>query len=234
MILSARLKHGDLIMTRILLIRHAQATGNIDGVFQGHLNSGITEAGRVQLDSLAERMKDVEFDALYASPLIRAKETAKAVNKYHQLPITVLDELMEINGGDWEGVNFDAIPELYPEQSAVWENEPYNFIAPNGEAMRDVCKRMVDTIGKIAQENDGKTVCVVSHGCAIRNYITFLRYGTLDKLAYTEWCDNTAIYTIDYENGVGRIIGQADNSHLDKKISTFHNQSWWKNIKTED
>lgn len=233
MTLSARFRHGDLIMTKILLIRHAQATGNIEGVFQGHLDSGITDAGVKQLEALAERMKNVHFDAVYSSPLIRARETAKAANKYHQLPITFYDELMEINGGDWESIPFDAIPELYPEQSAVWENEPHNFEAPNGEAMRDVCKRMVDTIGKIAQENDGKTVCVVSHGCAIRNYITFLRYGTLEKLAYTEWCDNTAIYTIEYDNGVAKIVGQADSSHLDKKISTFHNQSWWKKIKTE-
>lgn len=220
-------------MTKILLIRHAQATGNIEGVFQGHLDSGITDVGVEQLASLSERMREIDFDAIYSSPLIRARETATAANKYRQLPITFFDELMEINGGDWEGVPFDSIPELYPELSEVWENEPYNFEAINGEAMRDVCKRMVDTIGRIAKENEGKTVCVVSHGCAIRNYITFLRHGTLEKLAYTEWCDNTAIYTIEYENGVAKIIGQADSSHLDKNISTFHKQSWWKNIKTE-
>ncbi|MBR5773487.1 MAG: histidine phosphatase family protein [Clostridia bacterium] len=221
-------------MTRVLLIRHAQATGNIDGVFQGHLDSGITEVGMRQLDSLAERMKGEAFDAVYSSPLIRAKETANAANRHHKLPITFLEELMEINGGDWEALPFDEIPNLYPEHSAVWENEPYNFVAPNGEAMRNVCKRMVETIGRIAEENNGRTVCVVSHGCAIRNYVTFLRYGTLEKLAYVEWCDNTAIYTIEYENGVAKLIGGADSSHLDKRISTFHNQSWWKNIKTDD
>ena len=220
-------------MTKILLIRHAQATGNIEGVFQGHLDSGITDVGFKQLESLSERMKDIEFDAIYSSPLIRARETANAANKYHQLPITFFDELMEINGGDWEGIPFDSIPELYPELSEIWENEPYNFEAINGETMRDVCYRMVDTIGKIAQDNEGKTVCVVSHGCAIRNYISFLRYGTVEKLAYVEWCDNTAIYTIEYENGVGKIIGGADSSHLDKRISTFQHQSWWKKIKTE-
>ncbi len=220
-------------MTKILLIRHAQATGNIEGVFQGHLNSGITDVGVKQLEALSERMKDIDFDAIYSSPLIRARETAKAVNKYRQLPINFHDELMEINGGDWEGVPFDEIPNLYPELSEVWENEPYNFEALNGETMRNVCQRMVDIIGKIAKENEGKTVCVVSHGCAIRNYITFLRYGALEKLAYVEWCDNTAIYTIEYENGVTKIVGEADSSHLDKKISTFQHQSWWKKIKTE-
>lgn len=220
-------------MTRILLIRHAQAMGNIHGVFQGHLDSGLTETGEKQLEALAERMKSVDVSAVYTSPLIRAKETAFAANKYHGLPVEFVDDLMEIGGGEWEGIPFEDIPRLYPDQTSVWMNEPYNFIAPNGEAMQNVCNRMVSSIAKIASENEGKTVFVVSHGCAIRNYIAFIRYGTLEKLAYVEWCDNTAIYTIDYNDGVAKIVGEADASHLDKAISTFKNQSWWKKIKKD-
>ncbi|MBR5272918.1 MAG: histidine phosphatase family protein [Clostridia bacterium] len=220
-------------MTRILLIRHAQAIGNVHGVFQGHLDSGLTEIGKKQLEALAERMKSVNVDAVYSSPLIRAKETALAANKYHNAPFALVDDLMEIDGGDWEGVPFEDIPKLYPEPAGVWMNEPYNFRAPSGETMQSVCNRMVSSIAKIARENEGKTVCVVSHGCAIRNYIGYIRYGTLERLAYVEWCDNTAIYTIDYDNGVAKLVGEADNSHLDKNISTFKKQSWWKKIKTD-
>lgn len=68
-------------MTTIYLIRHAQAAGNVGHVFQGHVNSNLSPLGYAQLEYLARRGQELHPDIVYSSPLKRAAETAKAVNR---------------------------------------------------------------------------------------------------------------------------------------------------------
>ena len=63
-------------MTKLYLIRHAEAEGNLFRRAQGHWNGKITARGKKQIDALAERFKDVKIDAVYSSDLDRAVETA--------------------------------------------------------------------------------------------------------------------------------------------------------------
>ena len=86
-------------MTRLYLIRHAQAQGNIDRVFQGRLDGELSARGQEQIKFLARRCKEYGIQAIYSSPLIRAYETAKAVNEYYHLPIFLKKEIIEIDGG---------------------------------------------------------------------------------------------------------------------------------------
>lgn len=68
-------------MTRIYLFRHAEAEGNIKREFHGQTEGLITPRGRLQLDALAHRCGELPIERIYSSPLIRAVETAKAVNR---------------------------------------------------------------------------------------------------------------------------------------------------------
>ena len=90
-------------MTKIILVRHCEAQGNHERVFQGATDCDITERGERQLEALSERFRTVEFDALYSSPLLRARRTAEAVNRHHGLPMAIEPGLREINAGHWEG-----------------------------------------------------------------------------------------------------------------------------------
>ena len=94
-------------LTRIYLIRHAEAEGNINRVLQGHFDADISENGCRQLEKLKKRFKTVYFDSVYSSPLIRAYKTAQAADFYLKLPIVKLGGLEEINGGHWEGEKWD-------------------------------------------------------------------------------------------------------------------------------
>lgn len=90
-------------MTSIYLVRHCQAQGNVNRVFQGRIDSEISEEGRRQLDRLAERFRRIPLDAVYTSPLQRARLTAEALNRYHGLPVRTDARFIEIDGGCWEG-----------------------------------------------------------------------------------------------------------------------------------
>lgn len=216
-------------MTRIYLIRHAEAEGNLNRVFQGHMDADISANGEKQLEKLAERFAHIHMDALYASPLQRAYKTAQAVDSVQHLPIITLEGLMEINGGCWEGKPWGKLPELYPKDNDAWENHPWDFEPKSGEPMRHVFARMWETIGGVAQKNPGKTVGITSHGCAIRNYLCRAHGWPIEQLLDVSWCDNTAVSIIEYQdNGKVSITMENDASHLNGGLSTFARQDWWK------
>ena len=215
-------------MVTIYLVRHCEARGNIDREFHGRFDSDISDNGRQQLDLLAERFRTIPIDALYSSPLRRARLTAQAVNRYHDLPIAFDDRLQEIDGGEWERHLWAELPTLFPESSDAWAYRPHEFEAPGGETMRQVYDRMKEVLLEIAAKNAGKTVAVASHGCAIRNALCWAQTNDIVRLSDTPWCDNTAVTTLQIEDDRVCVLGYNDNGHLDAETSTLEKQTWWR------
>lgn len=215
--------------TTIILVRHCEAEGNSLRIFQGHWNGKITKNGKTQLGYLSEKMRDYPFDFLYSSPLSRAVSTAKACNKAYNLPIFINNNLIEINGGKWEGKRWDSFPNDFNKEITYWTYEPHKFVAPDGESMTDVYKRMSETITLIAKKHQGKRICIASHGCSIRNFLCFAKGLNVSFLNDVEWCDNTGICVIEYDEEFNpSIVVENDSSHIPKDVSTFQSQSWWK------
>jgi broad specificity phosphatase PhoE len=210
-------------VVKLYLIRHCQATGNLLRLFQGSTDTDITEEGKKQLRYLTERFRNIPVDIICSSDLHRAMLTAAAVNTHHRKAIVPTHLLREIGGGEWEGKDVRKFPEEYPEESRLWEEEPEHFKAPGGEAMTEVYKRVKSVIEKLTIECDGKSVAVVSHGCAIRNMLCFLKYGDISRLRDVEWSKNTAVTCAENANGGWKIWYENDFSHLpDEKSESFN------------
>src|SRR3990172_1726506 len=90
-------------MTLLYLIRHGRSTWNAEGRVQGQADAPLDDTGREQAQKLAQKLRDIGFEAFYSSPLSRASETAKIVAEPHDLPITLDERLMERSFGDWTG-----------------------------------------------------------------------------------------------------------------------------------
>lgn len=216
-------------MTRILLVRHCEAFGNTQGVFQGHTDCGISGNGEVQLDLLSVRCRNMPIDAIYSSPLKRAYATAQAINRYHNLPIQIEPRIMEINGGSWEGKSWEDLPRLFPDETEVWNKRPYDFAPQGGETMREVYDRMWDGVIDIVRHNRDQLVCVTSHGCAIRNFLCRAQGLPIERLNEVDWCDNTAVSIIDFDDELhSKVVLMNDASHLTPETSIFMHQTWWK------
>ena len=216
-------------MTRIILVRHCEAEGNTNALFQGHTDCEISGNGTTQLELLGVRCRNMPIDAIYSSPLKRAYVTAEAINRYHHLPIQIEPRLMEINGGKWEGKPWAKLPELYPEETEQWNTRPYEFSPEGGESMREVYSRMWEGVTDIVRHNQGKTVCVTSHGCAIRNFLCRALNKPIEQLNEVQWCDNTAISMIDFDEELrSKVVMMNDASHLTPETSVFMHQTWWK------
>lgn len=216
-------------MTQIYLIRHAEAEGNFKRICQGSYDADLSENGLRQLELLKERCRRYPFTAVYSSPQIRAYKTAQAANFYHDLPITKVSGLREIHVGHWEGQKWDDIPTLFKAENDDWNDKPWRFAPEGGETMKQVYERIWDAVLGIVKENVGGTVCIASHGCAIRNFLCRARGLSIEHLNEMGWAENTSVSLINFDDQLKpRIEYEYDASHLDESTSTISKQSWWK------
>ena len=91
-------------MATLLLVRHGETDWNADGRLQGHTDRPLSDFGRRQARQLAEELADESLEAIYASDLARARETAEIVGGRLELPVVLEPDLREKDWGTWEGL----------------------------------------------------------------------------------------------------------------------------------
>lgn len=218
-------------MVELYLVRHCAAQGNVDGTFQGRVDSDIVPLGRTQLELVAARLRNVPFTAFYTSPLQRARKTAQAINQYHNKPIYKEPGLIEINMGRVDGMRWDDFPREFPEAAKAWQTQPWNFAAPGGETMQQVADRMWEAVQRIAAREErpnGNTVCLTTHGCALRCLLCRAQGWPLTRFLDVPLSDNTAISQLRFSQGRCEVLRMADNSHLAPSLSVSGGLGWGK------
>lgn len=215
-------------MTKIYLIRHAEAEGNLYRRAQGHYNANVTRLGRAQIGALAERFRDVPLDALWSSDLNRTQSTAAAILKYHpELTLHLSTRLREIDVGVWEDQPWGNIAAAWPREMWHFTHDPDKWSVPGGEPYEDVKSRMKGAILELAEQYDGRTVAVVSHGLAIRALLCDIFGIPSEKIDTLPYGDNTAVALLSVENGTMTVEYYNDNAHLEARgLSTRARQGW--------
>ena len=112
--------NGNLAMTRIFIIRHAEAEGNLFRRIHGHYDSTVTYKGLRQIKALEDRFAGEQIDACYSSDLVRTRTTAASVWKPKHLPLRCDPRLREVHLGEWEDVPFGQLGQEQPEM--LWDN----------------------------------------------------------------------------------------------------------------
>jgi broad specificity phosphatase PhoE len=154
----------------LLLARHGQTADNANLVFQGQTGRGLDARGRAQAGRLAERLRRWPPDALYASDLERAIETAEIVGEACGLVPRLDRDLREVDVGTWSGKSHDEIASLYPEEWAAW-SAGLDARRGGGETYAELAARVEGALARIAAEHAEKRVVVVTHGGAIKSFI---------------------------------------------------------------
>lgn len=186
--------------TTILLARHGETDWNAVGRWQGHTDRSLTERGRRQAAELAERLANAEIDAVYSSDLLRAVETAEPVAKRLGLPLQTLPELREVDVGTWAGLTRDEVAERFPEGFRRWSEWQTGW--EDGETYDEMGERVVGAILRLAGEQEGGRILVVSHGGAIR--ALHAAAAGIDIAAYRQLrpvVQNARVTSILVENG---------------------------------
>ncbi len=202
-------------MTKIYVVRHCEALGNVMRIFQGSTDLDISELGAKQLELLRKRFKNIELDRVLSSPLLRARKTAQAVIGDKDLELEVNNGLTELHGGVVEGRPFQEAFSSIEGLADTWNNHPQDFAPENGEKMRDAYERIWNTIIDIVKENKGKSIALTTHGGVTRCLNCRLLFGDIKELKNTPWAENTAVSLIEFDDNLNpNIVFYNDVSHL--------------------
>lgn len=147
-------------VVEIVLIRHGRTSWNAEGRFLGRTDIGLDEVGRAQAQALALDPALSVVDAVYASPLSRAHDTARALGR----PVGLVPALREMEQGDLEGLDFASAVVQHGAFLKAWRDDPTGVCVPNGESLDQVRDRGLAALHEIASTHTpGQRVVVVSH-----------------------------------------------------------------------
>ncbi len=165
----------------------------------------LSDQGQRQAREAGEFLAGVALDAVYSSPLLRARQTAEAIAQRHNLPVELVDELTEVDVGDWEGLDWDEIaqrdPEAYHAFMADAAVNPYR----GGENLQTVVDRAAPAFQRLLEAHLGRSIVVVAHNVVNRVCLAQLmgipiaRYRTIPQ-------DNCGLSLIRRRNGRTNVI----------------------------
>jgi broad specificity phosphatase PhoE len=155
-------------MPNLYLVRHGESAWNQLQLYTGQRDIPLSERGGLQAQHLAEHLVDTPFVALYASPLLRAYETARAVADLKQMPLTRDARLAEISHGAWEGNPVHVIREQYADAYAAWRNQPHTVQMPDGESLNDVASRAREFLQEACARHPEGNIFIASHDAVLR------------------------------------------------------------------
>ena len=224
-------REGGTELTRVYLIRHAEAEGNIYRRAHGHVNGQIIGRGFRQIEQLRDRFLNEKIDAVYSSDLTRAKTTAAAICGPHGLPLNTTEKLREVMMGAWEDIAWGNMEYREPLLGRYFTTDPARWRVEGSETLEQVQNRMFNSISEIAKRHDGETIAVFSHGFSIRALMCAIMGIPSHESMKVPYCDNTAVALLLYDDGKLTVEYQGDNSHLDSETSTFAKQTWWRGDK---
>ena len=195
-------------------MRHGQTEWNVEARIQGQGDSDLTEEGRAQARSIAERLAREDFDLLVSSDLGRAAATAQAIATRCAKPVVLDARLRERHFGVGEGMTYDEVDRAYPGAFARIRNVDPDFVIPGGESRRQFHARVVSAMDSIAKAHDGRTIVVVTHGGVLATFFRHVHSIPLD-VAHPIAITNASYNVLAHDGSRWSVETWSDNAHLE-------------------
>lgn len=200
---------------KIYITRHGETEWNKEGRMQGWKNSNLTEDGIKNAKKLGKRLKHVDFDCIYCSPLGRAVDTAKYIRQDKKTEIVLVDSLKEMGFGKWEGMEQERIMEFYPTEYFNFWNKPHLYNPIEGESFEELFERVKDVLNQTIRNSAGGNILIVSHAVVIKVIYSIIKGHPLEELWGPPFLQGTSLTIIEVEDNEINIILEADTSHLE-------------------
>lgn len=201
-------------VTRICLVRHGETPWNIERRLQGHQDIDLNAIGRHQAQAAALWLAKEPVDALYASDLRRAWNTAEQIAIALSLVCLPIPELRERRYGVFEGLTYAEAAERYPDAYARVEERDPDFTLPGGgESLVNFYLRVTGALQGIAERHPGQTVVAVTHGGALDAINRFVRHRPLSA-ARDVAIPNAGLNWLTVRGGIWEIEAWGEVAHL--------------------
>jgi len=158
---------------KLTLIRHCAIDSAFDGCYVGHMQTPLSNKGTRQATCLAKSLAGRGIHELWCSTMLRAQQTVSPIERQLGLISQGIDDLAEVNFGQWEGKTFAEILASDPKRVDAWAEMEEDFCFPGGESLAGFHARVGRT-AKSLNACDSTHVAVVSHGGVIRALMCML------------------------------------------------------------
>lgn len=192
---------------KVYIIRHGQTEANKARLFAGSMDSPLTNLGIEQAKEAGKKLENIEFNAIYASDLSRAIDTANFIRQANktgaaELEVCIEPRLREKDFGNWEGLPFEEIEKKYADEWAKFISDPDMGIA-SGETSEAFSGRVEKSYNEIVGRHENasdKNICIVAHGGVLMALFSYFFYG--DSSGYFKFSfSNAKINMVEYVGG---------------------------------
>ncbi|HAO64442.1 TPA: hypothetical protein DCQ44_00475 [Candidatus Taylorbacteria bacterium] len=203
--------------TTFYIVRHGETEFNVSGIMQGHTDSPLTEKGQEQAKLVGNALKDIDFDLVFSSDLLRAKRTAEIMLLEKKLAINTTELLRERSYGRYDGRSATEYREENKEMLAKivdleWSERSKIKFSPDAESDHEVVSRFTLFLREAAVTYAGKKVLIVTHGGTMRSFLVQIGWGTAKELpggciqntGYVKLVSDGIDFEIQEVVGVGR------------------------------
>ncbi len=202
-------------VTGIVLVRHGQTAWNREVRFRGQANPPLDDVGLQQAAATAGYVKKRwPVEAVYASPMGRAMQTAEAIGEAHDMMAQPFEGLLDINFGDWQGHSPEEVKQTHPELLRAWYDAPHTVQVPGGESLDIVRDRVVAGLDTIVERHPGQRVAMVGH--TVVNRVLLCAILGLGNESFWRLRQGTCAVNVFEVDGAGTatIVVLNDTSHL--------------------
>lgn len=203
--------------TTLCLVRHGETVWNADGRIQGQLDTELSDTGRSQARAVAEVLGGHRFSAVYASDLVRVRDTAAPTCGRLGMTPLLDPDLRERHYGIFQESTYPEAKERWPEDYARFAARDPEFGFVTGEKLIDFYRRSVDCVASIADRHRGETVLVFTHGGVLE-----MVYRHAHRLGLSSPRDfqlpNAGLNWVEADDDGWRVNAWADVRHLETTL----------------
>lgn len=201
-------------MLHLMLVRHGETEWNVQRRYQGQSDVPLSGVGRQQAKRIAERLAGVEIDAVYASDLSRARETASLIAERTGHTVIPEPRLRELKFGILEGLTFEEAQEQHPEMIAAWLDD-FNQTPDGAETIDQFNVRVVSLLEDLLHKHDEQTVLLVAHGGPLSEILRVVLELSRQKRWYLE-IENASLSEVLIADDFISVKRLNDTCHLSK------------------
>ncbi len=203
--------------TCILLIRHGRTAWNHEERFRGRVNVELDEVGEAQAAATAKALLAAwDIDAVYSSPLRRARQTAEAIANPLILHARPHPGLLDIDYGAWEGLTIPEVRQRWASALETWLRNPHLAYIPGGETLKTVRLRAMGALREIAERHQGQTVVIVAH--TVVNRLLLMGIFDIDNQHFHHLGqDPGGINLLTYDGDAFSLLKMNETAHLDAR-----------------
>ena len=208
---------------KLHLLRHGETVSSRDELFCGSgTDAKLTDNGAKMAASFAHSYREFKWDAIYASPLRRAQDTASPAVANTGLKLETRAGLAEIAYGAWEGKTKPEVLKLYHDEFIRWEEDPeFNAPTGGGETAAQLAARAISVVDEIRSRHQTGEVLAVSHKATIRVILCSLLQVELSKFRRRFDCPVCSVATVQFNRTGPMLLSLADRSHLPLQLRSL-------------